>query len=174
MPISFRQGCWSWDLHSQSNVWRSSIFFNWKNFNFTFFIIGAQKIDPGETFSLSLSKLPLTCPEGHFAKICFCENVEFQISFRIMRFFSDFGLAFFSRFVNTTFYVFSRRCHGKLFFRKKCSFLDFFRFRANFFRTTCWGFSARLWKLHFRCPDEYVEDKNFFFRKQYFFSLFQQ
>ena len=82
--IRFRQGCWSWDLHCQSNVWRSISFFNWKNFNFTFFIIGAQKIDPGETLSPSMSKLPLTRPESHFAENFFCENVEIQICFRII------------------------------------------------------------------------------------------
>ena len=54
---------------------------------------------------------------------------------------------------------------------KKCSFLDFFELRTNFFRTTCWAFSVRLWKLHFRCPDKYVEDK-FLLQKKMFFVHF--
>ena len=96
-----------------------------------------------------------------------CRNSNLFSNYRVI--FSELGLAFFSRFVNTTFYVFSKRCHGKLFpFGKNVLFLTFSSFERIFFRTTCWAISARLWKLHFRCPDEYVEDKILLQKKIFF------
>ena len=117
-----------------------------------------------------MSKLPLTRPESHFMEtffLCECRNSNLFSNYRVI--FSELGLAFFSRFVNTTFYVFSKRCHGKLFpFGENVLFLTFSSFERIFFRTTCWAILARFWNLHFRCPDEYVEDQILLQKKMFF------